>query len=129
MERPHPDPALLPCGCHGECDCPPYVLAGATFFAGVAVVLMSPVLLAVPGRRPAEAEVLWVARVGLEVFLVLAVLQFAFTVVAILAAVLTDRDRAAVRIWTAGKAVVAMGLGSGGGVGAVLLLWGVLSLA
>jgi hypothetical protein len=129
MERLRPDPALLPCGCHGECGCPPYALAGASFFAGVAAVLMSPVLLAAPARRPAGAEVLQVVWVGLGVFLVLALLQFALTVAAILAAVLADRDRAAVRIWTAGKAVVAMALGSGGGVGAVLLLWGLLSLA
>jgi hypothetical protein len=119
----------LPCGCHGECACPPYLLAGATFFAGVAVVLTSPVLFALPERRPNVAVVSEAVLFGLGVFLVLALLQFAFTILAIVSALLDDWNLASVRIWTAARVVVAMALGAGGGVGTVLLLWVLVSFA
>src|SRR5262249_39443501 len=115
MERPYPDlvrsaagtgmrqaapevGGLLPCGCHGVCDCPPYALAAAAFFAGVAAVLTSPLLFAVPLRPPGAAEVSTAVLFGLGLFLTLGLVQFAFAVVAIASALLADRDLAAARI-------------------------------
>jgi hypothetical protein len=109
------------------CDCPRYALAAAGFFAVVAMVLMSPLFL--NGPNPREGPDLHrVMMIGVGVFLVLASLHILVTSLALLAAALADRTHTAVRIWTVGKALVGMLLGSAGGVGVMVLLWGLLSV-
>ncbi len=121
-------PLPLPCGCYGWCDCPPYARAACGFFAVSTMVLMSPVFFSLPESRPDAAEVARMARIGLGVFLVFAAFQFAITALLMAAAVLADRHAAASRIWGLGKVIVGMLLGSGGGVAATLLLWGLFRL-
>ena len=92
------------------------------------MVLMAPLFFTGPNPH-AGPDLREVAKIGMGVFLVLASLHFLVTVLAVLAAAFADRSQAAVRIWTAGKALVGMLLGSAGGVGVMVLLWGLLSLA
>jgi hypothetical protein len=124
----HTCPALLPCGCYGLCDCPPYALAATGFWAVVAMVLMAPAFISLPERRLDSVEMYRMARIGLGVFLVLLAFQFALTVLAMLAAAFAERHRLAARIWGLAKVIVGMALGSAGGVAAMLLLWGLLQL-
>src|SRR5439155_3790569 len=90
-ERRYPYPALLPCGCPGECGCPRYALAAAGYFAGVAMVLMAPLFFTGPNPH-AGPDLREVAKIGMGVFLVLASLHFLVTVLAVLAAAFADRS-------------------------------------
>jgi hypothetical protein len=109
------------------CDCPRYALAAAGFFAVVAMVLMAPLFLTGPDPREGP-DLRRVMKIGVGVFLVLASLHFLVTFLAVLAAAFAGRAHAAIRIWAVGKALVGMLLGSAGGVGVMVLLWGLLSL-
>jgi hypothetical protein len=92
------------------------------------MVLMSPLFLTIPDLRPDAVEVQRIVRLGMGVFLVLSLFQFAVIVLAMLVAVLADRQQAAARIWGLGKVIVGMVLGAGGGVATMLLLWGLVTM-
>jgi hypothetical protein len=81
--------------------------------------------IADPLRRPDLARTL---HIGVGVFLVLMGTAFVGTLLPVSAAALANRDKAAIRIWTAGKAMVGGILGSAGGVGVMLVLWGLVNL-
>ncbi len=126
-ERRNSYPAPLPCGCPVECDCPPYAKAAAGFFAVTAMVLMSPVFL-YDVSPFAGFDLHRIVQIGTGAFLVLAAFQIAIIAFVVLIAVCAGREHAAVRIWTAARTLVGMLLGAAGGVGCIVLLWGMVNL-